>query len=737
MVIQIVAIRAFSILLGNTLFSLSCVVTSFMLGLSLGSFLLDRLSAGRRKALIRNGFLLYGLAELGIGLFAVVALPLLFSQQGSLIAINAALTGQLGQLPGNLLFAFTTLLLPTTLMGATLPLVSHLLPSREDVSKIYAANLLGAALGALIASFWLIAVFGCTGAAWVVLGLNAAICVGSVKIHKRWCKRAALNSEVTRDAATPETPTAESLVTSRSLPTRVLLLLAFFSGFLFLAAEVLWTRQLSQVLGNRVYVTSVTLCVVLLALAAGAGLTRPLLKRWAPLPLILGSYLVALLFIMAGLWLKAPLMRAMVSEELKLTPGPDQLLGEPLVYLTIAMLIPATVLAVAFPTLLTTQPSGKHAKGELLGSLIAINTLGSVLGAVCGSYFLLHYLGTDGSWVMICAILLLIGFVVIWTTRDPALDRMLARALAPAALCFVVTGAHSLSEFRSPFFPAEALATVADDEHGIFQVVKQGKKLRVFNNSTELVFHFGSASTQYVQEMLAHAPLLFVPNPKRVADLGTGYGITAGAFTGYRQLEKIDTVEIVPAMLESARLFKSGNARYYDNPRVGLHVADGRQFLVTASDSYDVISVNVSDPYLPGGASLFSQEFYTLVRSRLNPGGVFCQHIFGSDTASLVHGVAKQFPHVRAAKAYGNGLIVVASTTPLPMPGPKAFQRLAAATSRRDLRSGGFVLQKLAEGERTITTMLQQEAEFVNTDSHPVLEFRRIPGELGLWHSNQ
>ncbi|MCP4446669.1 MAG: hypothetical protein GY811_15185 [Myxococcales bacterium] len=721
-----IAIRAFSILSGNTLFSLSCVVTSFMLGFSAGSFSVEKLLAWRSSFLIRRSLLFYGLAELGVGLFALLVLPLLFSQQLELIRAGLQLSDLLGPAGGNLLFALAILVLPTALMGAALPLIALRLPAREDIGWLYGSNLLGAAVGALAASFVLISTLGCNGAAGVVMLLNGAICICSIVLHRRL-------KASPKSASIIEAPGSGSDIKGGPLPRPLLYVLAFSSGVLFLAAEVLWTRLLSLILGNRVYVTSVTLCLLMLCLAGGAVLARWLSRRIGPLKIILGSYLAALLFILVGLWLKTPALAAMVSSP---EASPAQRLGGPILLVVVSTVLPALLMATAMPTILMTPPEGSIAKGELIGKLLGINTLGSVLGALFSSYLLLHYVGTDGAWILLAALIVLMGFTVIWIAEDRKLDRMLAPILAPTALFLVLSASNFLGEFQSPYFSKEEVVVFSDDEHGVFQVIKDGKALRVYNNSTELVFDFGNRRTQYVQEMLARLPMLFATRATKVLDIGTGYGITAGAFSSYPQLEQIDTVEIVPAMIDNAHLFATGNRRYFENPQVKVHQADGRHFLVRAKTRYDVISVNVSDPYLPGSASHFSKEFYALVRSRLGPQGVFCQHLFGPDVAALVHGIARQFPHVRAVKSYANGLVVLASMEPLEPPEGDAIKPIADLVSQLDVYQPELFTQKLQEGDIEIASILQEEPQFINTDAHPVLEFRTAAGRLDLWSSN-
>ena len=178
----------------------------------------------------------------------------------------------------------------------------------------------------------------------------------------------------------------------------------------------------------------------------------------------------------------------------------------------------------------------------------------------------------------------------------------------------------------------------SEDAHGIFSVVRVDEsRLRVLNNRTDLVYLYGDPITQYVQESQAFLPILYAPKLEKALVIGSGYGITAGAFSPVAEVSSIDAVEIVPALVEHADAVQPGQSRLlFSNPRVKIHVTDGRHFLATTTERYDIISINVSEAYLPGSSSLFSSEFYELAKSRLKPGGVLAQHIFGPDMVLAV-----------------------------------------------------------------------------------------------------
>jgi spermidine synthase len=293
-----------------------------------------------------------------------------------------------------------------------------------------------------------------------------------------------------------------------------------------------------------------------------------------------------------------------------------------------------------------------------------------------------------------------------------------------------------------PLYDPASVVVSSEDANGIFNVVRAGEgRLRVVNNRTDLVYLFGEPVTQYVQETQAYLPALYAPRLDKVLNIGAGYGITAGGFIAIDEVAHVDAVEIVPAMVENAALFSAGNRNYFHHPRVRVIVEDGRYFLATSAERYDIISVNVSDPYLPGATSVFSHEFYELVRSRLSPGGVLAQHIFGPDIASLYHGVAEVFPYVRAIPSYDNGLTVVAGLEPLQQHQRDLFERRydggRTLLAPIGLESGLADMDRLlAIGDERIASLRAEPEWFENSDVRPYLEFRRIPGKLGLFYTH-
>ncbi len=695
-------LRGFSIVLGGTVYSMSCVLTAFMGGLAIGASLASRYVA-RLKAQGRASFIrAYGVLEIAIGLYGLAITIALFEGQSTWLALVGGL--QASASPALTLFIHFTfslvaLAFPTLCMGATLPVLVMGLEDARDTVSLYSFNTFGAAAGSLLASFVLIYFFGVLVSTAIVTAVNLVIGVVAFWLASR------VTGERKEEALTAAAGTTWS--------PRLLGGLGFFSGLVFFAFELVWNRTLSLLLGNRVYVMSITLAVVLLCLGLGARLCQRLLRTRSAQHALMDTYLVAAVSLCVGLLAEAALQR----ESPALTA----------LFVLASIPIPAIAMGVAFPLLLSLTPRD-------VGRLYAANTLGSMVGSLVTGYVLFAALGSNRIVLTGIAIILVAWLLLARVGDRPAVSRLSLMAVTVlVVLTFWVRWNARLSTV-----PPEPGQLIDEDAYGIFSITPTAKGyLSVRCNATELVYLFGSPATQYVQESQSHFPLLFATHHEQVLVIGSGYGITAGAAASWPTVGHVDAVEILPLMVAHAERFASGNQGYHRHPRVTVHVADGRHFMAAAGHKYDVISINVSDPYLPGSASLFSTEFYELVTASLAPDGVVCQHLFGPDVVSLYHGFKRHFRYVAMVPSYDNGVSVLGSQTPLE---PRQFSalsdpKLAAVLANVGLGSREALEQWLAVGARLQERLEKQPPLFLNSDVHPELEFRRSP-DVSLLMSN-
>jgi len=262
--------------------------------------------------------------------------------------------------------------------------------------------------------------------------------------------------------------------------------------------------------------------------------------------------------------------------------------------------------------------------------------------------------------------------------------------------------------------------------------------MRVRNNRLHLVYDLGHPATSYAQQMAAHLTVLLASRYKDVLNIGTGYGITAGTFTLFEDVRTIDTVEVLPFLVKEQNRFSGYNFDYLKDPRVTLIQGDGRHYLFTTAKTYDIISVNVLDPYLPGSSSLYTVDFWKEALRHLRPGGVFTQLLWGRDMPLLLKGLKTVFPTVLLFPAYGKSSFnCVAfkdrlSETDLNLH-LERFGAEAVGEIRALTRMGtGFLFPKLVrEAWRRSPKFARIAARApgrLHTDDFPILEFKWAHG---------
>jgi len=514
------------------------------------------------------------------------------------------------------------------------------------------------------------------------------------------------------------------------------------SGFALLAYEVLWSRLARFLLGDRTLAVSAVLATFIAALGAASLLAPVVARRWrAQEPgrdvALLGWVLVvgALLHVLA-----LPLATATAAGG-ALAPffaGGSLLVGR-LVPAVVLMGAPVLVLGLAFPLVLWSARGLVEGPGRTVGVLYLVNTLGAVAGALAGTFLLAGWAGTVGGMLWVSGALAVGGALL---AGRAAPGRRTLLALAGAGALGVVGPLVARPELPLAR-EGETVLERNEDAYGV-QVLSATPEgyLRVRNNRVSLVFDLGHPQTDHAQQMAAHlAVLLAGETPERVLNLGTGYGITAGTFTLYPAVETVRTVEILPFLAALQPRFADHNFGYLDDPRVTLVQGDGRHDLLAAADPYDVISVNVLDPYLPGSSSLYTVDFWREARSRLRPGGVYTQLFWGEDVDLLLRGMLAVFPRVLLFPAYGGTSYNVVAFRDADATPPSFHLERLGSSARRALAEveGGeaeVVLPRLLAEATALTLRMTQEALRgegpLHTDDRPILEYRWAHGAAGV-----
>lgn len=650
LIFQTLWARSFSIIFGSTVQASAVVFASFLVGLAIGAQI-GGIYSTRAGSLIRA----YVGVEILTGVTAVLVSFLLQFYGMDLAALIG--TAARGAVWIEFPLALSIIIVPAIFMGATFPFLIKLAHSSglplSAVRKIYGHNVLGAALGTILAGYVLLGGAGIhlsilTAAAFNFL--SAALCAMLPKIP-----------DDTKGACPARNEDGQEL---KNIPSdNTLLLVSFLSGALVLGLEVVWIRLSSFYIGNRIFAFSTLLASVLLLLAAGSMLSDRYLGRFRHNVSLFFSF--AFLLSASGLILSSLMIDAWISHHhMYISRNIGMLIVPQRMLLSLILLVPALLpLGMLFPAALTCSRKIISDTGRTAGSFYMVNTAGSMLGSLGVGFGLIATVGSYGTLkiaVIACAIAAALLFAMEFA-RSKSL-----KALAAAICAALLTLANPLPARLTFAKEPGQLLYWNEDANGIFQIVRSAKdgNLVVTNNSTSLVYKAGSFATDFVQQMQAHLAMMYRPGSKKILVLGSGYGITAGTFTLY-PVNKIDAVEIIPSMIRTADFYNPYNFSYDKDPRVSVFADDGRHFLTRTHETYDIISINVTDPVLPGSSALFHKEFYKAAKRHMAKDGILVHHIFGEQIDFTLGELAREFPYIYLYDSYANGFNVLASQSPL------------------------------------------------------------------------
>ena len=718
LIYEVLWMRMLGLVFGATTLAVSTVLVAFMGGLALGSAL-----AGRIGANIKRPMRAYGLFEIGIALYAL-AVPLLFMLtdnayvfiwqqfQGSFFVFSLL----------RFVLSSLVLLVPTTLMGATLPVLSAALlrsasVANSAVTRLYTRNLIGAICGSLLAGFILLPALGVRWSIYVASIINLLIGVVAIIADRRL------------QAASAETApaTVETKVSGQGVwgvDKKFWLFCAFASGFVTFSTQVAWSRILTMIVGSSTYAFSVTLALFLLGLAIGAFLVARLkftagLRRAVVTVQLLtvGSLILSLVVVN-----KIPIALITAGQRFQISTW-GGLLTLQIVSVGFLVLLPAFLMGMIMPMVLVwagDRSSGRSV--QRVGRTYAVNTIGAIVGAFGAGFILIPTLGTRSTILMAAAVCLI---VAAFAFQPRTGDRDLRRAFAIGA----TIPAIAIVFFIAPRLRLDALSVGAYDS--LVRVIAKTRG-SVADNASErsgpgthqlLMYEEGPTSTVTVrrdwdvtsmaingrtnasdredmptQVMLGQLPLLLAPNNKNGLIVGFASGVSVGSML-QSPIESLECVELEPATIAGSRYFEHVNNRPLNDPRLRLIIDDARTYLRVTPKRYDMIVSEPSHPWVPGVANLFTKEFFELGRDRLSDGGVFVQwvQIYQLSTDSLRSVLAtfhKVFPHVLVFRVEGatkgKDLLLVGSRSSLNMDRLAARitdQRMSAELSRVNIRS--------------------------------------------------
>ncbi len=643
LVYQIAWLRMLALVFGVTVFAASAVLTSFMGGLALGSWL-----GGRQADRVRHPLRAFALVELGIAASALAVPILLVGAQSLYAVLHRLLPDAVVPLTiARLVCSALVLLVPTTLMGASLPLLSRYVGSRAEgnarrIGFLYSANTAGAILGSSLAGFVLIGTIGIASSTHLAAAVNVIVGLCAFAL--------AVRSPDDAVRAQPEVELAPPV----SRASRAVIVVFALAGFAGLALEVVWFRVLLLFLPATTYAFTTMLSTVLFGIALGSFVGSDTVERSRDPARTLARIQIATgilaVLSMAGLaraysagWQSTGLLPACI----------------------VAMLPAATLMGATFPYgLAVWLRDGRAHVGSRVGLLYSVNVCGAVVGSLAGAFLLLPLAGSRGSLVLLGSVYVLSGCALVGASFG---RRAAARTAITAGVMFAAAAATVPDLFSAviaqrygrgerQIFRSEGVqttATVHRQPAGALVLYLDG--LHQANDTAEMV---------RVHAEIGHLPMILHPRPSRALVIGLGGGVTAGAVTQHGRVAT-DIVELAGSVVAAAPFFAHVNNRVLEQPRVRLRTDDGRNYLALTSRRYDVVTADIIQPMHAGAGNLYSREYFTLARRAIKEQGVMLQWIGHREEVYyklIMRTFLEAFPH---ATLWANGTLMVGSLEPL------------------------------------------------------------------------
>jgi spermidine synthase len=648
LIYEIVWYQLLQLVIGSTAVSLGVLLATFMGGLCLGSLGLPRVARARGMHPLR----VYALLELGIGacgILALVVIPLL-----DRVYVAAVGHGMPAILFRGLICAIC-LMPPTILMGASLPAAARWVESTPEgvswLGMLYGGNTAGAVFGCLLAGFYLLRVFDLTVATLVAAAINGIVGLSALALVKK----------TAASAASPDTLPAPVMG-----PWPIYVTIAI-SGATALGAEVVWTRLLGLLLGATVYTFSIILAVFLVGIGIGSAAASALLRGSVRPRMAIG--VSQLLLAGAVAW-----TAWMLADYLPFWPVNPLLSTSPAFTFqvdlarTLWTILPATLLwGASFPFALASVAARGEDQGRMVGGIYAANTGGAILGALAFSLILIPWIGTKGceqALIVLSAVSAVFALApVVKQSRGMAGALALAAALAIAGWF-----SYKVSDVPGNLIAYGRRILVNSNSSKVLYTgegINSSIAITQWNSDGAIQFHVSGkveASTEpydmRLQRMLGDLPALFHPGEAHsVLIVGFGAGVTAGSFVPFPGIRRIVICEMEPLIPPVAtQYFSRENYNVMHDPRVEIVYDDARHFVLTSNEKFDIITSDPIHPWVKGSATLYSKEYFDLVKRHLNPGGIVTQWVplYETDAGTVKSELATFFDAFPNGSLWGN-----------------------------------------------------------------------------------
>lgn len=671
---EVVWSRLLGLVTGNSVHSIATVLGTFMGGLALGSYW-----GGRRAPRIARPIRGYALLEFGIaaaGLLVPFAIDALVPVYRALAALTGARSDSPSLLATRFVLSAAVLLVPTTLMGMTLPYLTRAVAHRLDriglsVGALYGSNTFGACAGALIAGFLFIPFLGMLGATIAAAALNVAVAIAALALDRA---AAAKESAAAASALPPPAPSKSERRAAKAVEQRVklaaaalppdaaapapipassrtLLVFAFgVAGAASMVDQVVWTRVFSLIVGPTTYAFTLMVSSFILGLALGGFLGGLVIDRlkdrlaaFSSLQALVGLSCLGLVFVLGDLPYR--LVQPLYLNASGMDFGESQVLVFGILFAL--LVVPTSLMGFAFPLVAKVMVEDLRSAPRSVGDAYAGNTLGAIAGSLLGGFVLVPVLGLQKS--LFAAALLngaaaLLGLAARFLVV-PRRKAAFAPALAlPGFLAILLLPAWDPNALSSGLYlyAAERFASLGDSvdvrqlmavreqvfyKEGVTATVNVEKNPRTGSLFLRVTGKTDASTTDDMRTQLlsAHIPMLLHPEPKDVLVIGLGSGVTLGTLLHYPTIRRADCVEISGEVVEASRFFAPWNDSFHLDPRHRMILDDARNYLLLSDGTYDVITSEPSNPWIAGVGTLFTRESFSLARDRLRDGGLYVQ----------------------------------------------------------------------------------------------------------------
>ncbi|GAB1386214.1 hypothetical protein MASR1M59_13620 [Melaminivora sp.] len=760
LVYEVVYAKALGVTFGGTALAANTVLMTYMGGMALGAWLGGILAERSARPL-----LLYAYFEAAIGLYAAITPSLFAGIQSLYVALALDAPPDAAWLTAlRMGLGAAVLGVPTVLMGATLPLVFKCLqgmgiPTARAIAPLYGANVLGAAAGALVAGYALLPAVGRNGGTLLAAVISLLVALYVIEKIKQGADGASASSSTFDSASTAAAaPLVQSPGGRIGLAALAVLTVG---GVVTLALEVVFMHLLAVVAGNSVYAFGLMLATFLLGLGLGSTVGEALMRRIDRATVVLAAQcgvalaIVLTAFVWDGLADYMGSFAYAQQQGLYLSFSARELIRA--LVCALAMLPPALCIGMSYPAamglaadwLAARRFGGQAVRGVGLAS--ALNTLGNIAGVLLAGFWWLPQYGSNRVLFGLAVVAVLLAAFVAWaqqaaatTPRAPKqwLQQWLpVGGMAAALLLFPAQWNYTaLSTGGNVYFYPQNWGEVIDHaesvEGGMTTVAQaaDGKHLTLLTNG-KFQGNNAEGGEMVAQESIALIPLMHQTRRDHALVIGYGTGMTTRVLQdqGFAKLDVAETSRDIVAMAD--RHFLNINAHISSHPSVAMHYTDGRNYLLTQTAQYDLISLEISSIWFAGAANLYNREFYELANARLRPQGVLQQwvqlhHMRPMDFLYILGSVRSVFKHVWIYVSGGQG-IIVASNDDAALHNEAALDKLMHSHTISTLKLSDLPKTLVAGPQQIDALIARFDPElrfFVSTDKNLYLEYATPKG---------